>query len=147
MRAIVQHLALCSLASAAIGITAGADLRVTDVDGKTPVLKDVYINYSGGFGPSPGKTGIVVERGSEKTTLRGRKSNRLRKNSKGSEVWHHRLSVELADGSTENDLEMADDWAMRYGVSAILFGTTNLGKTQIDFSKIKSIVVLDTATH
>jgi len=127
-------------------------LRVTDVNGLVTQLKDAYLNYFAGFGPSKEESGIQVLLGSAKSKLEWTRIRKITlkshktKREDGADVWHHMLSVKMCDGDCVDGLEMAHDWAMNYAggrASAILFGNTALGQTQIEFANIRSIEVLD----
>jgi hypothetical protein len=126
------------------------DLEIVDYDGRSTFLSNPSIAYPSTFGPSKLKEGIAVRRGVEESVLLWSRIRTLRfksrqeKNDKGISVWRHAVEAVLRDGKV-TEVELKDDWNMAYmggGGPGILFGQTDLGETQIPFSKISMLKVL-----
>jgi hypothetical protein len=125
-------------------------LEIVDYDGKSTFLSNPSIAYPSTFGPSKIKEGIAVRRGVEESVLLWSRIQTLRfksrqeKNDEGKSVWRHAIEAVLRDGKVI-ELELNDDWNMAYmggGGTGLLFGQTDLGETQIPFSKISILKVL-----
>ena len=126
------------------------ELEIVDYDGKSTLISDPSIAYPGGFGPSKVTSGIAVLRGVEQSTLSWSRIRTLRfrsrqeKNDKGTTVWRHVVEATLSNGNVVA-AELQNDWNMAYlggGGTGLLFGHTDLGESQIPFSKISVLKVL-----
>jgi len=126
------------------------ELEIIDYDGRSTFLSNPSIAYPSTFGPSKVKEGIAVRHGAEESVLLWSRIRTLRfksrqeKNDKGISVWRHAVEAVLRD-SKVIEVELKDDWNMAYmggGGTGLLFGQTDLGETQIPFSKISMLKVL-----
>lgn len=130
----------------------GATLRVTDNAGAGYIIKNVYIAYDGGMGPSRERSGIRVKQGVSEFTLAWSKVSRMtfsttkRKKMVGQserDIYAYKVDVKLSEGDTTS-VELVDDWNMGYmggGGTGILFGETTMGEVKIRFCDIKAIEV------
>jgi hypothetical protein len=141
-----------SLASPANSVTESnqIQLEIVDYDGRSTFLSNPSIAYPSTFGPSKVMEGIAVRRGVEESVLLWSKIQTLRfksrqeKNDKGVSIWHHAVEAVLRDGKVA-EVELKDDWNMAYmggGGTGLLFGQSELGETQIPFSKISMLKVV-----
>jgi hypothetical protein len=126
------------------------ELEIVDYDGRSTFLSNPSIAYPSTFGPSKVKNGIAVRRGVEESVLLWSRIQTLRfksrqeTNDKGVSIWRHAVEAVLRDGKI-TEVELKDDWNMAYmggGGTGLLFGESELGETQIPFSKISVLKVL-----
>ncbi|HAN77992.1 MAG TPA: hypothetical protein DCQ31_09580 [Bacteroidales bacterium] len=116
--------------------TQGNSVVLTTLAKEQISLRNVYLLYSGGFGPSKNDKGIKVEKGGINLFFEWEKINKivfLNENIVGLKAFN--VEIEFKDGK-KDAFVMSQQW---YGIDGVLCGETAYGPANIELKKIKVI--------